>query len=169
MGALLTVAGATTAAAQAVPGFDSVIAERQERIGATHLKFVGGVEFKRADTELYADEVEVFTDQDRAVATGNVVVVQAGNRIAADRVDFNTKTKLGTFYQAYGFANIKPTGAAAGRDRAAHGLQPGNRRVFPGRDHRKDRPQEVSDHERAASRPACSRRRAGSSTPGPSC
>ena len=42
------------------------------------------------------------------MATGNVVVVQTGNRIAAERVDFNFKTRLGTFYKAYGFANIKP-------------------------------------------------------------
>jgi LPS-assembly protein len=109
MAILLTVAGARSAAAQqGVPGFDSVIAEHQTRIGPMHVRFTGGVEIKNKDTELYADEVEVFTDQDRAVATGNVVVVQAGNRIAADRVDFNTKTKLGTFYRAYGFATIRP-------------------------------------------------------------
>jgi LPS-assembly protein len=109
LGILLTTAGAGTAAAQqGVPGFDLVVAEKQERVGEKRYKLTGQVELKRADTELYADEVEVFTDQDRAVATGNVVVVQAGNRIAAERVDFNTKTRLGTFYRAYGFANIKP-------------------------------------------------------------
>jgi LPS-assembly protein len=108
-GILLTTAGAGTAAAQqGVPGFDNVVAEQQTRIGPNHWKLNGQVELKRADTELYADEVEIFTDQDRAVASGNVVVVQAGNRIAAERVDFNTKTRLGTFYNAVGFANIKP-------------------------------------------------------------
>jgi LPS-assembly protein len=109
LGILLTVAATRSALAQvSVPGFDNLTSEHQERIGPNHFKVTGQVELKRADTELYADEVELFTDQDRAVATGNVVVVQAGNRIAADRVDFNTKTRLGTFYRAYGFASIKP-------------------------------------------------------------
>ena len=44
----------------------------------------------------------MFTDQDRPVASGNVVVSQANSRIAADRAEFNIKTKLGTFYNAWG-------------------------------------------------------------------
>ena len=44
--------------------------------------------------------------QDRAIATGNVVVTQGNNRIAADRADFNTKTQLGTFYNASGIATV---------------------------------------------------------------
>ena len=107
-GALLMAAGAGTAGAQGVPGFDSAISERQIRIGENHIQMSGQVELKRGDIELYANEVEIFTDSDRAVASGNVVLVQTGNRIAAERVDFNTKTRLGTFYNAYGFANIKP-------------------------------------------------------------
>ncbi len=107
-GALLMVAGAGAAAAQGVPGFDNAISERQVRIGENRIQLSGQVELKRGDIELYANEVEIFTDSDRAVATGNVVLVQTGNRIAAERVDFNTKTRLGTFYRAYGFANIKP-------------------------------------------------------------
>jgi LPS-assembly protein len=96
------------AAAQGVPGFDNAISERQVRIGDNHFRLTGQVELKRGDLELYANEVEIFTDTDRALATGNVVLVQTGNRIAAERVDFNTRTRLGTFYNAYGFANIKP-------------------------------------------------------------
>src|SRR3954467_12284147 len=90
-GALLIV-GASTAAAQGVPGFDNAISERQVRIGENRIQLTGQVELKRGDMELYANEVEIFTDSDRAVATGNVVLVQTGNRIAAERVDFNTKT-----------------------------------------------------------------------------
>ena len=110
MGLLLSMAGVGTAAAQvSVPGFDFVFAREQAQIGGrTHVKLTGQVELKKGDTELYADEVEVFTDQDRAIATGSVVLVQAGNRIAADRAEFNTKTKLGMFYQARGYASIKP-------------------------------------------------------------
>src|SRR4249919_979597 len=108
LGVLFAVAGAGTVAAQGVPGFDNAISERQIRIGENHIQMSGQVELKRGDIELYANEVEIFTDSDRAVATGNVVLVQTGNRIAAERVDFNTKTRLGTFYTAYGFANIRP-------------------------------------------------------------
>ena len=108
VGILLTAGGAGRAAAQGVPGFDNAISERQIRIGPNHLQLSGQVELKRGDLELYADAVEIFTDSDRAVATGNVVLVQTGNRIAAERVDFNTRTRLGTFHKAYGFANIRP-------------------------------------------------------------
>ena len=73
------------------------------------MKLVGAVELEQKDTKLYADELEYFGDQDRAIATGNVVFTQGNNRIAADRADFNTKTRLGTFYNASGIANVQPT------------------------------------------------------------
>jgi LPS-assembly protein len=107
-GVLLIAAGAGTAAAQGVPGFDNAVSERQVRIGENHITLTGQVELKRGDLEVYANEVEVFTDSTRAIATGNVVVLQTGNRIAADKADFDYKTRLGTFWNAYGFANIKP-------------------------------------------------------------
>ena len=108
LGLLFVVAGAGTVAAQGVPGFDNAISEQQVRIGENHLQLTGQVELKRADLEVYADAVEIFTDSTRVIATGNVVLVQTGNRIAADKVDFDYKTRLGTFFKAYGFANIKP-------------------------------------------------------------
>ena len=57
---------ATTAAQQAASNY-KVSAKVQERISETHLKFTGGVEFEQGDTALFADEVEFFTDQDRAI------------------------------------------------------------------------------------------------------
>lgn len=95
------------AAQQTVPDY-KVTAAVQERITENHLKFTGGVELEQGDTALFADEIEIFTDEDRAVARGNVVFSQGRNRIAADRADFNTKTRLGTFYNAQGIANIQP-------------------------------------------------------------
>jgi LPS-assembly protein len=95
-------------AAQGVPGFDNAISERQIRIGENHIQLAGQVELKRGDLEVYADEVQIFTDSTRVIGTGNVVVIQTGNRIAADKVDFDYKARLGTFFKAYGFANIKP-------------------------------------------------------------
>jgi LPS-assembly protein len=108
LGLLFVVAGARSVAAQGVPGFDNAISERQIRIGENHIQLSGQVELKRGDIEVYADEVQVFTDSTRVVGTGNVVVIQTGNRIAADKVDFDYKSRLGTFFKAYGFANIKP-------------------------------------------------------------
>src|SRR6476620_5570304 len=107
-GILLMAAGAGTVAAQGVPGFDNAISERQIRIGENHIQLAGQVELKRGDLEVYADEVQIFTDSTRVIGTGNVVVIQTGNRIAADKVDFDYKARLGTFFKAYGFANIKP-------------------------------------------------------------
>jgi LPS-assembly protein len=97
---------ATTAAQQAASNY-KVSAKVQERISETHLKFTGGVEFEQGDTTLFADEVEFFTDQDRAIARGNVAISQGRNRIASDRADFNTRTRLGTFYNATGIATIQ--------------------------------------------------------------
>ena len=91
----------------AIAGWD-LSSERQERIGEDHLRFSGNVEIKQGDTSLFAEVIEVFTNQDRAVATGNVVFTQGANRISADRADFNTKTRLGTFYNATGIASIQP-------------------------------------------------------------
>jgi LPS-assembly protein len=96
-----------SAAAQTGPGF-TLESASQERLGENHLKLVGNVVLEQKDMRLDADEVEFFSDQDRAIATGNVVFTQGTNRIAADRADFNVKTRLGTFYGASGIANIQP-------------------------------------------------------------
>src|ERR1700754_2870167 len=81
---------ASHAAAQTtLSGFDST-SDSRERISENHWKLTGGVELNdQKDTKLYADDVEIFVDQDRAIATGNVLVTQGNNRISADRADFN--------------------------------------------------------------------------------
>jgi LPS-assembly protein len=101
------------ASAQTGPGF-TLESASQERLGENHLKLVGNVVLEQKDMRLDADEVEYFSDQDRAIATGNVVFTQGTNRIAADRADFNVKTRLGTFYGASGIANIQPPRRTAG-------------------------------------------------------
>ena len=112
-GSLVTVA----AAAQPTPAVRvtgttpddfTILAATQERLGENHLKLSGGVELAQKDTTLFADEIEIFSDQDRAIASGNVVFTQGANRIAADRADFNTRTKLGTFFSASGIATVQP-------------------------------------------------------------
>lgn len=58
------------------------------------------------DTQLIGDHVEFHKDLNRLVATGHVVYVSGGNRIAAEKVEFDTKTKTGTFYDATGTATL---------------------------------------------------------------
>src|SRR5262245_55432384 len=70
--------------------------------------FVGEVELESGDSKIYADDVEAWVNENRVVASGNVQFVQGNNRISADKADFNTKTRLGTFYNAFGIANIQP-------------------------------------------------------------
>ncbi len=81
-----------------------------ERIGGDqHVKRIGHVEITLANgTSIYADNAELFDDQNRVIFTGNVVFSQGENRISSDRADLNTKTNLGTFYNASGISTVKP-------------------------------------------------------------
>jgi LPS-assembly protein len=54
------------------------------------------------EMQFFADYMEIFTKKDYLTARGNIVFVSGGNRIAADRAEFNTKTRTGTFYNARG-------------------------------------------------------------------
>ena len=90
-----------------IAGFDRLTAYTYEKLGDKHYLFSGSVELEKGDSSIYADAVEYFEDEERAIARGNVVVTQGANRIAADRADFNTRTQLGTFYQASGIASVR--------------------------------------------------------------
>jgi LPS-assembly protein len=71
--------------------------------------FIGDVEMDRGgDTKIYADDVWAYTGENRAIATGNVLFVQGNNRISAERAEFDTESRLGTFYNAWGLASVKP-------------------------------------------------------------
>ena len=61
---------ATGAAAQTLNNYN-ISATTQERLSENHWKLSGNVELEQKDTKLFADEVEWFTDQNRAVASGN--------------------------------------------------------------------------------------------------
>ena len=59
------------------------------------------------DLQLMADHLESFQDDGRVIAIGNVVYVSGKNRISAERMEFNTKTRTGTFYNAWGTAILR--------------------------------------------------------------
>src|SRR5215471_6053547 len=91
----------------------------QQVNGANHTILVRNVQINCNDVQLFADQVELISDADRMRATGNVVFVSTGNRISADRLDFNTRTKTGTFYVASGVASLESRGI----DRSFFGTQ----------------------------------------------
>jgi LPS-assembly protein len=94
-----------------IPGFDSVLAQIQERLGDNRILFQEAVEMTQGDMKFYADHIEYYVETNRLVATGNVLLIEPDHQIAADRADFNAKTRLGTFYNAQGFAALgKPAG-----------------------------------------------------------
>ncbi len=80
----------------------------RELINSNTWHFVGDVELESKDSKLYADEVWYYTEERRALASGNVVFIQGANRISADRAEMSTETRLGTFYNASGMATIQP-------------------------------------------------------------
>jgi LPS-assembly protein len=93
------------------PGSEPLsLSESLIRIGPNHYIRQGRVEIHDAKnkTDIYADLVEFFEDEDRAVAVGNVVLSQGTNRISAERAEFNTQSGLGTFYNASGIATVTP-------------------------------------------------------------
>ena len=102
---------AQTAPAPAKPATDSTVSDSRE--GSNNQKdwhFIGHVEYEVAgsDTKVYADDMMMYTGENKALATGNVVLAQGDNRISAEHAEFDTKTGLGTFYNATGFSTVKP-------------------------------------------------------------
>jgi LPS-assembly protein len=96
-------------------------ATSQDFIGVNdnHYRLVKNVRVDCNSIQIFADEAEVFPDADRMRASGNVVFVSGDNRISADRLEFNTKTKTGTFFVASGIANLEGRGI----DRSLFGTQ----------------------------------------------
>jgi LPS-assembly protein len=88
-------------------------------VNSTHSLLIRNVQIDCNDVQLFADEAELFTDIDRVRASGNVVFVSGTSRIAAERMEFNTKTKTGTFFVASGIANLENRGI----DRSMFGTQ----------------------------------------------
>jgi LPS-assembly protein len=84
--------------------------ETLNNVNETHTILLKDVRVDCNDVQLFADHVELFSDVDRMLATGNVVFVSAGSRISAERLEFNTRTKTGTFFTASGIANLENRG-----------------------------------------------------------
>jgi lipopolysaccharide assembly outer membrane protein LptD (OstA) len=99
--------GVAAAEAQ-VPGYNSK-QFRIEQIDEGHWRFTGQVELENeevAGQKFYANVVDLYTDNDRVEATGNVVYETATARVAAERAVFFTRAGTGTFYNASGLASL---------------------------------------------------------------
>jgi|TARA_B100002003_G_C14032161_1_gene497507 lipopolysaccharide assembly outer membrane protein LptD (OstA) len=107
---LATGMSASLAQAQNLPDNIESRQFRLELISSNQLRLAGSVRLTSDDGawEFHADQVDFFTDESRLVATGNVVFISADGRIAAERVEFNTETETGTFY------NVSVKGTPAG-------------------------------------------------------
>jgi lipopolysaccharide assembly outer membrane protein LptD (OstA) len=105
---LVPWAAARPAAAQqqSPTGFDTTKEWKIEKLEENHWKLTGQVEAWRGDIEVFADEIETFTDTHRALLRGNVTVIENDAQISADSADVNYETHLGIFHNAYGFAMV---------------------------------------------------------------
>jgi len=103
------VASQPPSAAQPPAGSDEVYSDRREINNSDKSQHhIGHVELVNKDTTIFCDDAWYYPDENRFVATGHVTFSQGANRISADRADFNTKTKLGTFFNASGIASVQP-------------------------------------------------------------
>ncbi len=108
---------APPAAAQIVPGWNT----KQfalERIDADRVRLMREVEIEgepgspNAGQKFFADDLELNTKTGELTARGNVVFATTTSRISAESVVFNTHTKLGTFANASGIAQLGDKGKA---------------------------------------------------------
>ena len=90
-----------------------------ERVG-DHLHLIDQAAIEGPNLKFFADEVDLYTNTNRIVASGNVVFTNSEGRISAEKLEFNTGTGVGTFYDASGIMSL---GAAAGASTAAFGGQ----------------------------------------------
>ena len=104
LGLVLASGGAQ---AQLLPGFNFDSRQfRIEQLSENHLRLIGEVEIDGDGYQFFADRVDLFTDESRLVATGNVVYSADGGRVAADRVEFDTAQLTAVFYNASGSVNL---------------------------------------------------------------
>lgn len=104
--AAVIVGSVRPAAAQNFGGCRTSRQEVLEQVEKDHFKLTGQVEIDCGEDALSADQVEIFNDTNTMIATGSVVFTSTENRIAADRLEYNTKTRTGVFYNATGTATL---------------------------------------------------------------
>src|SRR4051794_37709820 len=115
MGALVALFAVREAAAQNIPGWNQK-SFSGERIDADRIRLMREVEVEgepntpNAGQKFFADDLQMNIKTGELIAVGNVVFLTPTARIAADSVVFNTHTRLGTFTNANGIAQLGDRG-----------------------------------------------------------
>ena len=99
-GFLVVAVTVGAARAQTLPGINTSRQFLIERLPGNHTRLTGAVELDGGDWQFYAEQVDIFSDESRLVASGNVVFTSEGGRIAAERVEFDIDAQTGAFYNA---------------------------------------------------------------------
>lgn len=103
------------AAAQVIPGWNQK-SFTAERIDADRIRLMREVEIEgepgtaNAGQKFFADDLQMNTKTGELSAIGNVVFSTPTARISADSVVFNTRTRVGTFNNATGIAQLGERG-----------------------------------------------------------
>jgi LPS-assembly protein len=85
-----------------------------------HLHLINQAAIEGPNLKFFADDVDLYVNTNKVVASGNVVFTNADGRISAERLEFDTGTGIGTFYDASGIMSLGPQ---AGTNPAAFGGQ----------------------------------------------
>ena len=77
---------------------------KTELLPGNILRYSGGVQLtpQSGTVKFFADQVDIYIDENRLEATGNVVFADANGRIAAEKVEFDLGKGTGVFHQAFG-------------------------------------------------------------------
>jgi LPS-assembly protein len=80
------------------------LAGKTEVLPGNHIRFTSAVELvpPNGTVKFFADQVDLYIDENRLEAVGNVVFAEADGRIAAERAEFDLEKGTGTFYNASG-------------------------------------------------------------------
>jgi LPS-assembly protein len=82
------------------------LSQSAHQVSENHIRFTGNVEIVCDQDTFFADEMDVYTDTNLIEARGNVTFAAPEAQVHADRMTFNTKTRTGVFYNAFGTANV---------------------------------------------------------------
>ncbi len=114
----LLLAAASPARAQELSGCHLVQSQSAQKevtkdeSGAehTHSVLIGSVtapvQIDCEDMQFFADHMEIYHEQNRVIGVGHVLFKSGNSQIYAERVEFDTKTRTGTFHDAAGSASL---------------------------------------------------------------
>jgi LPS-assembly protein len=118
-----SAAPATPATINLPLGISSSSSWKLERVG-DHFHLSDRAVIEGPNLKFFADDVDLYVNTNKVVASGNVVFTNADGRISAERVEFDTATGVGTFYDASGIMSLAEQGPAAGNIAAFGGQDP---------------------------------------------